>query len=407
VRAVIPLRRAKGTVLRLPSFSVPTPLHLAFAEVWRNKGRFFLISTVVAFITLLVLFTAGLAEGLGLGNREYLVQARGDLIAYSDKSELLIPASRLTEAKLRDLRAAPGVRAVGAVAWTSANVQRSGERGDLKVQIGGVIPGEAGEPRVLDGSALFNRRGREALIDRSTQLRTGLNVGDVLNIKSTVGDRDVVYALTVVGVTGSEQYSLQPTVFVGDETWEQLRPRADVPVDFTQTVYNIAFVELDEPARAAEIALLVERAAKRVQLVDATTAYQNTPGYDAQQSTLGLQRAFTLIIGLIVVASFFRIQTLQKVAQVGVLKAIGTPAWAIVTAAMAQIFSVNAFGVVLGVLATLGLAAVIPGEVPIRFDGDTFVSTTLLMLLIGPLGGLVSIQILLKTEPLKALGLAS
>ena len=46
--------------------------YLAVKEVWRNRGRFLLVSLVIALITLLVLFIAALGEGLGNGNREYI-----------------------------------------------------------------------------------------------------------------------------------------------------------------------------------------------------------------------------------------------------------------------------------------------------------------------------------------------
>ena len=48
---------------------------LAFKEIWRNKGRFFLFSLVIALITSLVLFIAALAQGLSNANKEYLIQA--------------------------------------------------------------------------------------------------------------------------------------------------------------------------------------------------------------------------------------------------------------------------------------------------------------------------------------------
>ena len=47
-------------------------LYLSFKEVWRNRSRFFLFSLVIALITLLVLFIAGLGEGLSSANKEYL-----------------------------------------------------------------------------------------------------------------------------------------------------------------------------------------------------------------------------------------------------------------------------------------------------------------------------------------------
>ena len=401
-------------------FAAPLPLHLAFKEIWRNKGRFFLIAIVVALITLLVLFTAGLAEGLGLGNREFIEKVNADLVVYSDKSDLLIPGSRISEGRIRDLRQIDGVQAVGAIAWANVAILREGKE-PQKVALGGVLVGQPGEPTVSEGQQLDFKRGMEAIIDRSTAVRTGLKVGDPLKIRSLVGSKEKVYDLVVAGIADSNQYGLQPTVFVPHLTWEKIRPRiSDVVNTDNKTpsvTFNIAFVRLNNPSDGTAMSANIERGiadatsilreTDGVRVIDKKTAYENTPGYSAQQSTLGLQRVFTLLIGLLVTGSFFRIQALQKIAQVGVLKAIGTANWKIALAALAQIFVVNAFGVALGALLTWGLTFAIPPVVPVRFDGADAARTVALLLIIGPLGGLSSVQVLLKAEPLKALGLAS
>ena len=69
--------------------------YLAVKEIWRNRGRFLLVSLVIALITLLVLFIAALGEGLGNGNREYISKLDAQLIVYQAKSDFLIQASRL------------------------------------------------------------------------------------------------------------------------------------------------------------------------------------------------------------------------------------------------------------------------------------------------------------------------
>ncbi len=406
------------------SFAAPLALHLAFKEIWRNKGRFFLIAIVVALITLLVLFTAGLAEGLGLGNREFIEKVDADLVTYSDKSDLLIPGSRISEGRIRDLRQIDGVQAVGAIAWANVAILIEGKE-PQKVALGGVLVGQPGEPIVAEGQQLDFKRGMEAILDRSTAVRTGLKVGDPIKIRSLVGSKEKVYDLVVAGIAGSNQYGLQPTVFVPHLTWEKIRPRPSERVSdgvnadnkTPSVTFNIAFVRLNNPSDGAAMAPKIEREiadstsilreTDGVRVIDKKTAYENTPGYSAQQSTLGLQRVFTLLIGLLVTGSFFRIQALQKIAQVGVLKAIGTANWKIALAALVQIFVVNAFGVALGALLTWGLTFAIPPVVPVRFDGADAARTVALLLVIGPLGGLSSVQVLLKAEPLKALGLAS
>jgi len=137
------------------------------------------------------------------------------------------------------------------------------------------------------------------------------------------------------------------------------------------------------------------------------TAYEATPGYAAQQSTLNTQRGFTLLIGILVIGGFFQIQTLQKIPNIGMLKAIGasnrTVGWAVIT----QIVMVTLIGVALGSLVTFGLAAVLPGGVPILFTQQSAMAAIVSLTLIGPLGGLVSVWLALKAEPLMALGLSS
>jgi putative ABC transport system permease protein len=89
------------------------------------------------------------------------------------------------------------------------------------------------------------------------------------------------------------------------------------------------------------------------------------------------------------------------------LKAIGasnrTVGWAVIT----QIVMVTLIGVALGSLVTFGLAAVLPGGVPILFTQQSAMAAIVSLTLIGPLGGLVSVWLALKAEPLMALGLSS
>ena len=78
----------------------------------------------------------------------------------------------------------------------------------------------------------------------------------------------------------------------------------------------------------------------------------------------------------------------------------------IATASITQIVAINAIGVAIGTLGSLLLSLSFPVEVPIVFTGDSVVSAVTALLLIGPMGGLVSVFALLKIEPLTALGLA-
>ncbi|MCB0097469.1 MAG: hypothetical protein KDE46_17180, partial [Caldilineaceae bacterium] len=103
---------------------------------------------------------------------------------------------------------------------------------------------------------------------------------------------------------------------------------------------------------------------------------------------------------------FFQIQTLQKVAQIGMLKAIGASNTVVVISAIAQIILVNCIGVLIGALGSYLLQLSFPVEIPVIFTGRSVGTAIISLLLIGPISGLVSLRSLLKVEPLTALGLA-
>jgi|WetSurMetagenome_2_1015567.scaffolds.fasta_scaffold64860_4 hypothetical protein len=105
------------------------PFYLALQEIWRGRGRFLLFSMVIALITVLVLFVAALAEGLGSGNREYLEKLNADLIVHQSNVDLSVGASRLGVDRLSEIRRVPGVQAIGSIGMASTAAPRVASRG--------------------------------------------------------------------------------------------------------------------------------------------------------------------------------------------------------------------------------------------------------------------------------------
>jgi putative ABC transport system permease protein len=365
---------------------------------------------VVALITTLVLFIAGIAEGLGAGNREFIEKLNAQLVVYQEQADLQITASRVGLDTSRDLRTISGVEAAGAIAVTNVSLSRGEGETPLRVTLIGVQPGQPGEPPVIRGEGLFNIRADETIIDANIASRLGVDVGDTITVLSVEGTKEKAYDVRVVGVTDSRQFFIQPTLVVPYLTHLKLSPRGgpivntgagDPPVSF-----NVVAVRLNNPEDVTGMEAKITRVYDDLEAADIVTAYQNTPGYSAQQSTLDTQRWITLLIGVLIVGGFFRIQTIQKIAQVGVLKAIGTPNWQIVAATLFQITIINTIGVLIGGLITFGLTLVIPPTVPISIPPAVAAATLGSLLLIGPLGGAASVGVLLKAEPLRALGMA-
>lgn len=383
------------------------PVYLALMEFWRNRGRFFLVSLVIAQITLLVLFIAALGEGLGNGNREYLSKLDADLIVYQDKADLLINASRINRDRVAAVRRVEGVAKAGSIAVANATITQLESGKELKMALLGVDPGEPGEPLVVEGSQLSRVTANEVIIDRNTFLRTRLKAGDDLIIRVTQGTKDQLYSLKVVGVSDGQQYSLQPAIFTPYFNWDQVRPKSEAEVNRTEMVVNVIAVKLTDPAKLETMKARLESEVGNIQAVPIPQAIEAIPGYTAQQSTINTQGVFTLLIGLLVIGGFFQIQVLQKVTQIGVLKAIGTPNPLVSAAVVTQIILATTIGVFIGAAGTLLLSLFFPPTIPIVFNGRASLLAIVALLMIGPIGGLVSVRYAARIESLKALGLST
>ena len=379
--------------------------YLAIKETWRNRGRFFLVSLVIALIALLVLFIAALGEGLGNGNRQYIAGLDAQLIVFLEKSDYNISASRLNDVKLRAIRRVDGVDAAGPIYTANSAILLPGNK-VLKVSLLGVEAGAPGSPRIVQGRSFLSSTADEAVIDRNVALRTNIKVGDEITIRSTQGVKDHFYRLLVVGLTDGQSYFFQPTIFVPPSTWESDRPKSDAELKNTVPSINIIAVRLQNPANLLAMKQILLDKVESIEVADLPTTINNIPGYSAQQGTVQTQGVFTLLIGVLVIGGFFQIQVLQKVPQIGVLKAIGATNTVVGLASVFQIMLVTARGVAIGGGMTYIFSLFFPPTIPLVFNGQASALAVLVLLAIGPFGGLVSVFYAVRIEPLKALRLS-
>jgi putative ABC transport system permease protein len=383
--------------------SIFLAIYLALKEVFRNRGRFLLVSLVIALITLLVLFIAALGEGLANGNREYVSQLDAQLIVFLEKSDYIISSSRLETNTVRTVRRVDGVADAGPIYTSTTQIVSLPE--PLKVSLLGAEPGRPGIPVIIEGREFRGGEARETVIDRNVALRTGIKVGDEIRIRSTQGTKDQFFTLKVVGLTQGQSYLFQPTIFVPPATWEKLRPQSESDLKDDTPYPNITAVKLTDSTQIELVHRRLIANVPNIEVADLATTINNIPGYSAQQGTVQTQGFFTLLIGVLVIGGFFQIQILQKVPQIGVLKAIGSSNGVVGLAAVIQIMVVTAIGVAIGGGFTYLFSLGFPPTIPLVFNGSRSLIAILLLLLIGPLGGMVSIVYAVRIEPLKALRL--
>ncbi len=387
--------------------SILVSFHLATRELWRNRGRFLLFSMVIALITVLVLFIAALAEGLADANRQYLSKLDAQLMVLGDRADGILTASRIGRSRMAAVERIDGVQSAGALGFSSATIidPMPKQGTPLRVSLVGVEPGKPGEPQAFQGRGLATIQAAEVVLDRSVLNQLALSVGDTITIQTTQGTQDQTYALRVVGISDGQTYLFQPTLFVPMFTWDRVRPKGEGEAAGAELTVGAIAVKLDDPTRVDAMQARILDTVDRVEVQTVQKTYENLPGYSAQQSTLNTQSVFTLLIGVLVIGGFFQIQILQKVPQIGVLKAIGASNATVGTAAVLQIVLVTAIGVGIGSALTLALSLGMPASVPVAFTGVGVATAIGALLLIGPIGGSVSVRYAIQIEPLRALGL--
>jgi putative ABC transport system permease protein len=377
--------------------------YLAVKEVIRNRGRFFLVALVIALITVLVLFIAALGEGLSNANRQYVSNLDAQLIVFLEKSDYSISASRLEPNVVKSIRRVEGVAEAGPIYTSTTEIVSLPKK--LKITMLGAEAEKPGMPPLLEGRYFRGGEAREAVMDMGVAMRTDLKIGDEIEVRSTQGTEDQFYKLKIVGLVAEQAYFFQPTIFVPAATWELVRPQSESDLNSDTPYPNIIAVKLENPAQTEEMKLRLESQVSNIEVADIETTINNIPGYTAQQGTVQTQGAFTLLIGILVIGGFFQIQILQKVPQIGVLKAIGASNGVVGLSAVLQIIIVTAIGVGIGAglnyLFSLGL----PPTIPLEFNGQRSLIAIALLLFIGPFGGMVSIVYAIRIEPLKALRL--
>ncbi len=382
-------------------------LYLSFKEIWRNKSRFVLFSLVIALITVLVLFIAGLGEGLAAANKEYIEKIDAELLVFQEDVKLSTTASRVGRSVVNNVKRVPGVADTGPIGFSNATIILPGGEEPLDISMIGVVPGKPGGAPAFQGRNLRSERAYETVIDGAIAAQYGIQVGDEITIKTIQGTEDEFFDFEVIGITDGRQYFFLPSIFVPHLIWDKVRPQPTTGDFGREITYNVVAVRLENPAAVDAMTARLEAQVDGIEAADLVTTYEAGPGYQAQQSTLNTQRGFALLIGVLVIGGFFQIQTLQKVPNIGMLKAVGASNRTVALAVVMQIIVVTAFGVLLGGLGVLGLSLGMPAGIPIRFTPDVTLAAILSLLIIGPLGGLVSVRLATKVEPLTALGLGS
>ena len=362
-------------------------MRIAVRELLRRPGRFAIAGSALTLLVVLLLLLGGLLDGLYLGSTGLYRQQESELITYSADSRDAILRSRIDETLRSDIDRVGGVEAsygIG-VALVGFRVDGGDEMGDATV-IGyeGAISGVPEPP--APGEAYADRR----------LAGEGVDVGETLEL----GPERI--PVTVVDWVDDIAYLLQGGLLVEPGTWQEVlastRPDAALP----EGTYQILAVSADgQPGDvAASIDDATGGATSTLTVDDAIAAL---PGVTEQTTTFNQIITVTFVVAGLVVALFFAFVTIERTAQYGVLKAIGSSSAQIFAGLVLQAVVVTAGAFVLGGLVTVGLAQLVPPGIPLVLEPSRAVFVAVGMLVTAVVGGSVTLRRVIRIDPASAI----
>jgi putative ABC transport system permease protein len=350
-------------------------VYVAWRDLRFARGRFALIGAVVALITLLVGFLSGLTGGLAAQNVSAVLALPADRLVLHPVGDAAatFADSAIDQATVDAWRTAPGVDRVTAVGITQTRAERPGA--STAVALFG-----------LDAGTSFPAPRRDDEID--------LSAGAAKDLGAAVGD-DIAIAgssYRVAAIGGDDWYSHTPVVALTATAWAALDERLG------GTGQPTVLAVSGSPAWDTVAADTGTTASSPLSSLTALSTFRSEIG------SLALMIAMLFGVSALVVGAFFTVWTMQRSADIAVLKALGASTLALVRDALGQALVVLAVGVGVGIGLTALLGAIAGGALPFVLSPLTTLAPAAVMIGLGLLGAAVSLRTVTSSDPLTALG---
>ncbi|MGC4763187.1 FtsX-like permease family protein [Micromonospora sp. DT46] len=372
-------------------------MFLAVRELRFAKARFGLMGAVVALIAVLVVLLSGLSTGLVNDGVSGLQRIPATSFAFADgvQHDSAFSRSVIDVSAVDTWRAQP--RVADAVPFGNALVNARSDSGvEIDLALFGVPTDSFLAPPVAEGARLDAANG---IVVSRTAIEAGLRVGDTVTV-DRIGTR-----LTVVGAMAEQHtFGHVDVAYLPLRIWQEIkagvRPGEPVPGGTYEEITAVAV----RAANGAEVDLAAGDRAAGTESLSRTQSYGASPGYTAETSTLRLIEWFLYAISALVVGAFFTVWTIQRRAEIAVLRAMGAPTAYLLRDGLVQALALLLLAVGAGVTVGTAAGSLVGSGIPFALSAPAIAVAALLLLVLGLLGAAVAIVRIAAVDPLTALG---
>ncbi|WP_371787302.1 ABC transporter permease [Streptomyces albidoflavus] len=332
-------------------------MFLALRDLRFARGRFALMGAVVALIAVLGVLLSGLASGLADAGISGLRALPVTHLAFDEKATSeQFSRSTVEQEDWETWSEVQGVERAEPFGNTLANAQvtQGAEKGEqVNLAVFGVEPGSPMAPSPSSGEGLAD--GGAGIVITQEIADLGVSVGDELT-----ADKSEV-RLKVVGLVDETiSYGHIGVAYADLDTWRHLH--YGLPGDLPEAAKRQATAVALTLEPGADVAAAEKATATRADTKE--TSFGASPGYTAESSTMALIKGFLYAISALVVGAFFTVWTVQRKAEIALLKALGAPTGYILRDALAQVVAVLVGATALGTAVGLALGSAMIGKAP-------------------------------------------
>ncbi|WP_370324531.1 ABC transporter permease [Euzebya sp.] len=376
-------------------------MRIALRELLRQPGRFLPVGGALTLLVVLLVVLGGFLDGLELSQTGSYRAHEGSLLVFADDVELQIQRSQV------------GEDAVSAIADLD-DVDQVGTLDQVATTAG--LPASSADPESLEDIVLFGYEvgtdalpappdGDGAVVDAVLADLVDVEVGDTIELGP-----DAVPVTVDALVDDLSQGS--PTVWVASDRWREIAATATPTGLPPEGTAQALVVRPDAEGRGGAptaddlrgLADAIDTQVDGVAAVTPTEAIEALPVVQQQSSTFRGIIGVTFAVTLLVVALFFALITLERVALYAVLKALGARSVDLLTGISAQAVVISAGALVLGIGLSIAFTAALPPELPIRLVPLRLAAIAGGTVLTALIGSLFTLRRLLAIDPADAIG---
>ncbi len=358
-------------------------------------GRFALMGSVIALVAVLTVLLTGLSTGLVNSGISGLRSMPLTNLAFEAKTNSTFSQSTLDAATIGSLDRQPGITAepLGLTLFNAKDALGN----SFAMVLVGVQPGGFMAKDIVDGSKLA--RGSNNVLITQGIASAGVHVGD----RITLARAGVT--LRVVGIVPTATYGHVSLVYAPISLWRQATYGQVTGGSLSPSAQGLASAAAMKVEPGVDLAAVAKRLG--VDIVTKQQAYAGSPGYVAETATMSLIIDFLYIIAALVVGAFFTVWTIQRKADIGLMKALGTSNFAVLRDAFGQVGLVMLASTGVGALVGSAIGSLITGSsVPFALQAGDIVSAAIILAIAGMIGSLVAVRRIATIDPIIALGAA-